>query len=152
MPIFPSVEWFDTVREIFNADESYQQAGGGTCDSTVGIKVGDSLFMLIFDGEDCVEARAATEHDLTEADFYLDMSEDGWREMIENIKENGTADFEHTLNSLDLDMPDGLSQTANDDQYRQDLFFRYNQSYQYFFDASARIETEFASSAASTGD
>ena len=152
MPTFPSVEWFDTVREIFNSDEAYQQAGGGTCDSMVGIKVGDGLFMLVFDGEDCVEARTATDDDLSEADFYLDMSEDGWREMIENIKQNGTADFEHTLNSLDLNMPDGLSQTANDDQYRQDLFFRYNQSYQYFFDASARIETEFASSAASAGD
>lgn len=29
------------------------------------------------------------------------------------------------------------------DQYREDLFFRYNQSMQYFFDASARVATEY---------
>ena len=29
------------------------------------------------------------------------------------------------------------------DQYRQDMFFRYNQTFQYFFEQSARVETEF---------
>jgi hypothetical protein len=28
-----------------------------------------------------------------------------------------------------------------DDQYRQDLFYRYNQNFQDFFDASSRIDT-----------
>ena len=33
----------------------------------------------------------------------------------------------------------------NGDQYRQDFFYRFNQTFQYFFDASARIDTEFPS-------
>ncbi len=72
--------------------------------------------------------------------------------MLENIEENGAADMDHTLNTLDLEHPDGLAQSQSGDQYRQDLFFRYNQTFQYFFDASARVETEFRSSAASAGD
>ena len=36
------------------------------------------------------------------------------------------------------------SQTASvGDQYRQDMFFRYNQTFQYFLDQSSHIETGF---------
>ncbi len=38
---------------------------------------------------------------------------------------------------------DGLTHSYTGDQYRQDMFFRYNQTFQYFFDQSARVETEF---------
>ena len=38
-------------------------------------------------------------------------------------------------------LENGLAHSATGDQYRQDLFFRYNQTFQFFFDASARIET-----------
>jgi hypothetical protein len=50
MPIFPSVEWFDAVRAAFNSDDSYRGGGGGTCDATVGIKAGQQVFLLVFDG------------------------------------------------------------------------------------------------------
>jgi hypothetical protein len=36
---FPSVEWFNAIREIVNTDEGYKRLG--TCDSVVGIKVPD---------------------------------------------------------------------------------------------------------------
>jgi len=29
MAAFPSVQWFEAVRAVFNADESYQGGGGG---------------------------------------------------------------------------------------------------------------------------
>ena len=60
-----------------------------------------------------------------------------------NIRENGEADLDHSLNTMDLDSLDGLAHSYTGDQYRQDMFFRYNQTFQYFFDQSARVETEF---------
>ena len=33
--------------------------------------------------------------------------------------------------------------TSPDSRYRQDMFSRYNQTFQYFFDQSSRVETEF---------
>ena len=72
------------------------------------------------------------------------MAADEWREMVANIAENGAADLSHTLNTLDLDRADGLATSRHGDQVREDLFFRYNQTLQFFFDASASVDTEFA--------
>ncbi len=144
MPVFPSVEWFDAVRDVYNSDDAYRGAGGGICDALVGVKVGEKLFLLVFDGFECSGASEIDEAQLEETDFYLDLSPEGWREMIANIGDNGAAGFGHTLNTLDLTLDDGLAHSATGDQYRQDLFFRYNQTFQFFFDASARIETQLA--------
>ena len=144
MPQFPSVEWFEQVREIFNGDESYQEAGGGMCDAVMGIKVASNAYIIVFEGDECSEVREVPEPDLAEADFYLDMTSDEWQEMISNIKDNDGADLDHTLNTLDMDRFEGLALTMNGDQYRQDFFYRFNQTFQYFFDASARIDTDFA--------
>ena len=76
-------------------------------------------------------------------DFYLDMPMEDWEDMLENIRENDEADLDHSLNTMDLDSIDGLAHSYTGDQYRQDMFFRYNQTFQYFFDQSARVETEF---------
>ncbi len=141
MPVFPSVEWFDAVRGVFNGDDSYHGAGGGTCDAVVGVKAGQQVFLLVFEGFECAEAREIDEAGLEEADFYLDMTPQEWWEMLQNISEHGTADLNHTLNTLDLGRDEGLALSKSGDQYRQDLFFRYNQTFQYFFDASARVET-----------
>ena len=141
MPVFPSVEWFDAVSEIYNADDSYRGAGGGACDALVGVKVGERLFLLVFEGFECSSASEIDEQQLEDTDFYLDLDAEGWREMLANIGENGAADLHHTLNTLDLTLEDGLAHSATGDQYRQDMFFRFNQTFQNFFDASARIET-----------
>ena len=141
---FPSVRWFDAVRDVFNNDDSYRGAGGGYCNCTAGIKIGDAIFVLTFEGQECVRAVAADDATLADVDFYLDMSAADWHEMVANIRDNGHADLHHTLNTLDLDREDGLATSHHGDQYREDLFFRYNQTLQFFFDASARVKTEFA--------
>ena len=144
MPRFPSLEWFEAVRRVFNSEDEYQTAGGGSCDAIVGLKTGDDIYVLVFEGFECSSAREATEDDLYEADFYLDMTPDEWREMLENIAQNGAADLNHSLNSLDLNKsPDSIAHSLNEDGYRLDFFFRYNQTFQYFFDASSRIQTTF---------
>jgi hypothetical protein len=69
------------------------------------------------------------------------MSLDGWKEMLQNIKEHGKADLDNTLNTIDLKDPEGLARSH--DGYRRDAFYRFNQSFQYFFDVSAKIDTQF---------
>ena len=144
MPRFPSLEWFEEVRQVFNSDDAFQTAGGGSCDAIVGLKIENEIYVIVFEGFECSSVRLAQEDDLYEADFYLEMTGDEWQEMILNISENGSADLGHSLNSLDLNKsPDSLAHSLNEDGYRLDFFFRYNQTFQYFFDASSRVETQF---------
>ena len=143
MPAFPSLEWFDEVREVFNANEEYHGAGGGACDTTFGVKIGDEIFQLTMEGLECTSASRIDEADLKNVDFYLEMDPEEWHGMIANIKDNDGANLNWTLNTLDLDRDERLAKSVTGDQYREDLFFRYNQTLQFFFDASARIETEF---------
>ena len=75
-------------------------------------------------------------------DFYLEMSPGEWRSLLDNIKENGGADGEHSLNTLDLSREGGILR-ARDDFMRQS-FLRYHLSIQCYFDASAQVETVFA--------
>jgi hypothetical protein len=144
MAAFPSKEWFDAVRAVFNSDESFQGGGGGACNALVGAKIGGQSFLLTFEGAECSAAQKVQEADLAAADFILEMPYALWKEMVQNIAQNGRADLHHTLNTLDLGRPEGLSHSIHGDQYREDLFFRYNQTMQYFFDASARVATEFS--------
>ena len=140
---FPSESWFNAVAEVFNGDESFQGGGGGACNTLMGAKVGDRNFLITFEGVECTGAREVKAAELDAADFYLDMAPADWRAMIQNIASNGHADLEYTLNTLDLDREQGLAHSVHGDQYREDLFFRYNQTLQYYFDASARVATEF---------
>ena len=143
MAKFPSVKWFNDVRDVFNNDSSFQGAGGGQCNCTAGMKVGRDVFVLTFEGFECAGAVKGDEKALDDVDFYLEMPTTEWREMIANIHENGHADLHHTLNTLDLGRDGGLARSHHGDQYREDLFFRYNQTFQFFFNASARVKTSF---------
>lgn len=140
MPKFPSVEWFDTIRNMVNNDEAFRRLG--TVDARVGIKVGDQIFEVTFEAFECVGAKEITENDLRDLDFWLEQSPDEWREMIDNIKQHGAAGLKHTLNTIDLSTPEGFARSY--DGYRRDAFYRFNQSLQHFFDASAKIDTQFA--------
>jgi len=80
---------------------------------------------------------------MSEADFIIEMPLALWKEMVANVQENGKADLDHTLNSIDLQQEESIAYSPADDQYRQDLFYRYNQNFQDFFDASSRVETIF---------
>ena len=60
----------------------------------------------------------------------------------EYIKQHGSADLAYTLNTIDLNRPEGFALSS--DGYRRDAFYRFNQSLQHFFDSSAKIDTQFA--------
>ncbi|HEX2173089.1 MAG TPA: hypothetical protein VHL09_11670 [Dehalococcoidia bacterium] len=139
MPVFPSLEWFQALRDVVNQDEEYRHYG--TCDAEMGVKVGDKLYRITFEAFEVAGVAEIGEDDLRDCDFYLEMPPDAWREMLSNIREHGGADLSHTLNTLDFNLG-GVAKS--DDEYRRDLFYRYNQSFQQFFDDSRLIETRFA--------
>lgn len=138
---FPSVEWFESINKIVNVDPEFKKLG--TCDAEMGVKVSDTgkMFLLTFEAFECTGARPATQADLDQADFYLEMDKAGWQEMLDNIKKHGSADLDHTLNTLDMARPAQLAQAK--DEYRRDLFYRFNQTFQDYFNASAKIDTSY---------
>ena len=139
--VFPSVEWFQALQQLVNVDPEFRRLG--SIDAAMGVKVGSRVFVVVFEAFECTEVRDGSEADLDDLDFYLELSEADWRELVENTKANGGAARRHTLNTLDLTANDGLAQNATGDQLRGDIFFRVNESLQYFFDQAAKLETVF---------
>jgi hypothetical protein len=146
MPVFPSVEWFDSIKNIVNQDPNFRQLG--TVDSIVGVKVGSKIYQLTFEAFECTNVKEASENDLRDMDFWLEQPYDNWKDMLENIKKNGAADLSHTLNTIDLSMPEGFARSH--DGYRRDAFYRFTQSIQDFFTAASKIDTQFAAPEAVT--
>ena len=140
MPAFPSVDWFEALRDRVLDDPAWRAFGMMDC--AMGVNVGERTIKVVFDGFDIPEiadvSEAPAEADL---DFTLVMTEARWREMIENIQSNGHADLHHTLNTIDLESPEELAK--GEDYNRRDLFYRFNQTLQDFFDASSSLETTF---------
>ena len=145
MPQFPSVEWFETLRDRVIDDPHWRDFGMMDC--AMGVNVGETTIKLVFDGFDIPEiADISADPAAADLDFTLVMPEARWREMIENIQSNGHADLHHTLNTIDLESPEELAK--GEDYNRRDLFYRFNQTLQDFFDASSDIETSFPEPAA----
>ncbi len=144
--VFPSLEWFQAVQHLANADPEFRRLG--SIDTIMGIKAGAEIFVLTFRAFQCETVQPGTDDDLFEVDFCLEMPAAQWQEMLENITEHSGADRSYTLNSLDLRLPGGISSNATGDQYQADLFFRYNESLQYFFNLSAQLRTVFRDRAA----
>ncbi len=140
MPKFPSVEWFEAVRNVVSRDERLRKLG--TCDAVMGVKVLDQAFEVTFEAFECTGVRPIPAADLAKTDFYLDAPYETWQEMLKDIKEHGKPDRQHTLNTIDFLDPEGFAKS--DDQSKKDSFYRYGQTFQQFFNASSEIETEFA--------
>lgn len=122
-------------------DEAYRKFG--RVDATVGLKIGERVFRMTFDVFDISDIREIDADELRDLDFYLDMEPQRWEAMLRSISDNGRAERDFTLNSLDLRLPDGLHQNAMGDGYRADKFFRFNENLQRFFDLAAQVETTF---------
>ncbi len=138
LTLFPSVEWFESVREIANRDRAFRRLG--SCDAKVGVRVGERIYALDFEAFECAAVSEIQEYALADADFVLRMDPESWRSLLTNVKDNGGADSEHTLNTLDVQS--GIVQSAN--PYGLNSFARYHLTLQRFFDVSCHIETEFA--------
>ena len=139
IPAFPSVEWFQSAADLLNKSDSFKRLG--TCDAEVGVRVGDQFFELDFDAFEVRSVKAIDAHRAEEVDFTLVQSPEAWRAMIEDIKTNGHATHDFTLNSLDLRSDEELARGK--DYHRRDAFYRFNQTFQDYFDMSGNFETTF---------
>ena len=139
MPAFPSTEWFQEAADRLNASDSFDRLGN--CDAEVGVRVGDRCFAITFDAFSITNVAEAPCDAPGDLDFILLQSPEAWRAMLENIKANGQADALFTLNSLDLQSSDGFA--TGEDYHRRDLFYRFNQTFQEYFDMSAEMDTTF---------
>ena len=137
MPVFPSIDWFDSVRSAANSDRQFRALG--SCDAKVGLRVDEQIFVLEFEAFECSGASEGTEDALLDVDFSLSMGSDAWKSLLENIRTNGAADSEHTFNTLDIEH--GIVESPN--AYGTTSFLRYHLTLQRLFDLSAEVETTF---------
>ena len=141
---FPSVQWFEAVqREADSEEATFRRMG--FCDATMMLEhradEDTRRFELAFEDYGMTSVRELGKSEAGEAHFSLAADDSVWREMIDNIHINGEADLEHTLNRLQLP---GTVELVASDQQNADLFYRYIQTFQEFFNLSSRVPTEFA--------
>jgi hypothetical protein len=142
---FPSLDWFSALRSIVNANpDRFRRLG--TVDLALVAKVDylrrSELFEIVFSGYRCVSVRQLDREEQAAKDaVILEGPFEVWRETIENIEANGKADLTHTLNTLTLlDTP---MRVRAENQLDVDLFYRYQQNLQEFFDGAAQLKTSF---------
>lgn len=145
---FPSSAWFERLAALMRADRArHEHLGAIDCVAqfTVldgGRDGGPWHVQVTFEEFEAVDVREVDATAIERADFVVESDLETWREMIESIAAGrGRPDFEHTLNYLSL--PGTPIRVWSDDPVRRDMFFRFNQSLQEFFNASAAVPTEF---------
>ncbi|MGH2626062.1 MAG: hypothetical protein ACRDHY_05370 [Anaerolineales bacterium] len=141
MPVFPTVEWFKEAADRLNKSDSFKRLG--TCDADVGVQVDDKYFEIDFEAFEVKDVRAIDSKRAGELDFVLTQPYQDWKAMLQDIKENGRATHDFTLNSLDLRSEKEFA--VGKDYHRRDAFYRFNQTFQEYFDGAAKMETTFAS-------
>lgn len=135
-----SVSFFDALADEMNAHpEQYEVLGDVDMDLALVMRDphGDFGVRLGFSGVRCDGVGEIGDGDESTADCWLDGSLDSWREMFDNIIENGHATGRQTINSLTLL---GTHITVQgDDPLGVDKFFRFNQTVQAFLDGAAAV-------------
>lgn len=139
MPEFPSVAWFQAAADLLNKSDSFKRLG--TTDSEMGVQVDDRYFEIDFEAFEVREVREIDARRAEELDFVLVQSGEAWRAMLDDIRANGRATHDFTLNSLDLSHDTEFARGK--DYHRRDAFYRFNQTFQEYFDMAAQIETTF---------
>ena len=149
---FPSTGWFRLLADRMAAQpEKYRKLGA--MDLTLVPRItfpngAAEVFSLTFEGNACRVVEALEDAGAVRGrhPVILEGEYGAWKEMIENIRQHGRADLQHTLNYLTLpDWPMRLMPVDEaQGQLDVDRFYRYNETLQEFFDEASRIETRFA--------
>jgi hypothetical protein len=140
MTTFPSVEFFQEMADRLNNSDSFHRLG--SCDTQMGIQVEDKFFEIDFEGFEVTEITEIDEARVAQLDFTLVQSLDDWKAMLADIKANGQATHEFTLNSLDLRSEVEFARGEN--YHERDKFYRFNQTFQEFFDNTAKMDYTYA--------
>ena len=145
---FPSIEWFHELARLMRENRAiHEHLGFIDCVARFTVLDGGPAgkpwsAIVAFEEFEAVEVTEDRGGNDERADFTLEASLASWHEMIANIAQGrGRPDLTHTINYLShMGTPFRL---LSDDPLRRDLFFRYNQSLQEFFNASAGLRTIF---------
>jgi len=144
---FPSVEWYQALADITKQDPGYKKFG--RLNAAIAFKCGESIISVNFDVLNIHQIQEIDENEMRDVDFVIEMEPAQWRAMLDDIKANGKASLDHTLNTLDLKFDEPIHRSELGDGFRADMFFRYNPSLQQFFDNSSQLSTTYAKAVAS---
>jgi hypothetical protein len=145
---FPSLEWFQELARLMNENEAdFKRLGYADVVWAVEVQpmIADQPscgFRFVFEEYGCTSVQELTESDACEVAFTMQATYDTWKEMLQNIQANNGPDLQHTLNYLAL--PDDPLYIAAPDFLSRDLFARYGQTYQLFFNGAVHVPTVFA--------
>ena len=144
---FPSLEWFqELVRLMNDNDVPYRRLGYADVKWAIEMQPSESdqrahLFVFEFDEYSCKSVQACDPGSEPEVAFTMRATLGTWEEMIRNIQENKGPDLQHTLNFLTL--PDDPIYIDAPDFLSRDLFARYGQTFQLFFNGAIQVPTVF---------
>lgn len=150
MVVFPSVAWFEALRQaMLSHHDTCQRLGNVDLTLVPTITFPDGhveRYALAFGAHDGVAVKQiASTAEIVGPRVIIEGNYAAWREMVENICTYGGADLQHTLNYLTLpDWPLRVTSTTGQDQRDIDRFYRYQESLQEFFNEAAAVATEFA--------
>ena len=145
---FPSLEWFQELARLMNESEAaFKRLGYADVAWAVEVQPttpaqSSCRFRFVFEEYGCTTVEALAPGDKAEVAFTMQATYDTWKEMIRNIQANNGPDLQHTLNYLAL--PDDPIYIAAPDFLSRDLFARYGQTYQLFFNGALHMPTVFA--------
>ena len=151
MFLFPSLQWFQELARFMNESEAtFKRLGYADVAWALDLLSSETgqacrRFRFVFEDYGCTaveELDPTSETSETEVAFIMQATYSTWREMIANIQEHNGPDLHHTLNYLAL--PDDPLYIAAPDFLSRDLFARYGQTYQLFFNGAVHIPTVFA--------
>ena len=144
---FPSLAWCQELARLMNENEAHFKPFGYT-DVTWALEIQPStpahvhyLFRFIFEEYNCFDVQELDPGTDADVDFTLQATDETWSAMIRNIQTNNGPDLDHSLDRLTL-MDHPIHIAANDFLSR-DLFARYGQALQLFFNGAVDIPTDF---------
>jgi predicted small metal-binding protein len=140
---FPSADWFQALADITKEDQGYKKFG--RLNAVIAFKCGDTNVSCNFDVLDIHDIEEVSDEALRDVDIVIEMPPEIWKDMLENIKAEGHATGEWTLNTLDLRLDEEIHKNLMEDGFKADMFFRYNPSLQVFMDNAAKLDFQIAS-------
>jgi hypothetical protein len=119
------------TRDAVNADPAFRQLG--TCDVRMGIKTGESAFLVDFVAFECAGIEQIDVDALRDADFFLELSVPEWRTYLAGRRAGNAP----SLVSLDVNAPDGI--VKGGDPLKKLKFERFHLTLQAFLDKGAEL-------------
>jgi hypothetical protein len=145
---FPSLEWFQELVRLMNDNEvPYRRLGYADVNWAIEMQPSQPdqlthLFVFEFEEYGCKSVKVCDADSQPEVAFTMRATLGAWEEMIRNIQENQGPDLQHTLNYLTL--PDDPIYIDGPDFLSRDLFARYGQTFQLFFNGAIQVPTTFS--------